>query len=116
MLGKKQRSTNKKNYVLAEAEVQAPIGGVAVPLLILLVIISCIAVVQSSHKSRKLFGQLQDLRRDAMLLEEDWGRLLLEQSTWASPDRVQDMAVQKLKMQAPKAREVKMVGGYGKAG
>lgn len=115
MLGKKQRSTNKKNYV-AEVEVVAPIGGLAVPLLILLVLVSCIAVVQSSHKSRKLFGQLQDLRREAMLLEEDWGRLLLEQSTWASPDRVQDMAVQKLKMQAPKAREVKMVGGYGKAG
>ncbi|WP_269617775.1 cell division protein FtsL [Zhongshania sp. BJYM1] len=115
MLGSRQRSTNKKNYVLEE-EVQAPIGGLAVPLLILLVLISCIAVVQSSHKSRKLFGQLQDLRRDAMSIEEDWGRLLLEQSTWASPDRVQDMAVQKLKMQAPKAREVKMVGGYGKAG
>ncbi|RNL61637.1 cell division protein FtsL [Zhongshania marina] len=115
MLGKKQRSTNKKNYV-AEVAAVAPIGGLAVPLLILLVLVSCIAVVQSSHKSRKLFGQLQDLRREAMLLEEDWGRLLLEQSTWASPDRVQDMAVQKLKMQAPKAREVKMVGGYGKAG
>ncbi|MBQ0794350.1 cell division protein FtsL [Zhongshania sp.] len=115
MLGIKQRSTNKKNYT-AEVEIVAPIGGAIVPLLILLVLISCVAVIQSSHKSRKLFGQLQDLRREAMLLEEDWGRLLLEQSTWASPDRVQDMAIQKLKMQAPKAREVKMVGGYGKAG
>jgi cell division protein FtsL len=115
MLGKKQRSTNKKTYQIEE-ERQAPLGGVTVPLLILLVLISCVAVVQSSHKSRKLFGQLQDLRREAMLFEEDWGRLLLEQSTWASPDRVQDMAVRKLKMQAPKAREVKMVGGYGKSG
>jgi cell division protein FtsL len=115
MLGKKQRSSNKKTYQIEEQK-QAPLGGVAVPLLILLVLISCVAVVQSSHKSRKLFGQLQDLRRDAMLFEEDWGRLLLEQSTWASPDRVQEMAVQKLKMQAPEARKIKMVGGYGKAG
>ncbi|CAA0083181.1 Cell division protein FtsL [Zhongshania aliphaticivorans] len=115
MLEKKQRISSKKRY-RAEDSVPAPIGGVAVPLFILLVLISCVAVVQSSHKSRKLFGQLQDLRREAMVLEEDWGRLLLEQSTWASPDRVQDLAVQKLKMQAPKAREVKMVGGYGKAG
>ncbi|MEX1668457.1 cell division protein FtsL [Zhongshania guokunii] len=100
----------------SERSTPAPFGGLLVPAVLLLVVMSCIAVIQSSHKSRKLFGQLQDLRRDAMSLEEEWGRLLLEQSTWASPDRVQDMAVQKLKMQAPNIREVKMVRGYGKAG
>ena len=51
-----------------------------------------------------------------MQLDEEWGRLLLEQSTWASPDRVQSLAEDKLKMKAPDMREVKMVRGYGKAG
>ncbi|MFT5889331.1 MAG: cell division protein FtsL [Zhongshania sp.] len=111
----KPRSSNKKSYE-PEVVISAPLGGLLVPIVLILVVISCIAVVQSSHKSRKLFGELQGLRREAMSLEEEWGRLLLEQSTWASPDRVQDLAIQKLKMQAPKMREVKMVRGYGKAG
>lgn len=111
----KPRSSNKKSYE-PEVVISAPLGGWLVPIVLILVVISCVAVVQSSHKSRKLFGELQDLRSEAMSLEEEWGRLLLEQSTWASPDRVQDLAIQKLKMQAPKMREVKMVRGYGKAG
>jgi cell division protein FtsL len=110
MLEGKQRNSMRNT-----ASTPAPLGGV-VPLVVLLVVMSCVAVIQSSHKSRRLFGELQDLRREAMSLEEEWGRLLLEQSTWASPDRVQDVATQKLKMQAPKMREVKMVRGYGKAG
>ncbi|MDF1693000.1 MAG: cell division protein FtsL [Zhongshania sp.] len=110
------RAAGQRSSRASELSAPAPVGGLLVPVLLLLVVMSCIAVIQSSHKSRKLFGELQDLRRDAMSLEEEWGRLLLEQSTWASPDRVQDMAVQKLKMQAPNIREVKMVRGYGKAG
>jgi len=106
----------QRNSMRNAVSTPTPLGGVLGPALLILVVLSCIAVIQSSHKSRKLFGELQDLRRDAMSLEEEWGRLLLEQSTWASPDRVQDVAIQKLKMQAPKMREVKMVRGYGKAG
>lgn len=94
----------------------APLGGFWVPLLLVLVLVSSLALVQSSHRSRKLFSELQDLRREAMQLDEEWGRLLLEQSTWASPDRVQRLAEDKLKMKAPDMREVKMVRGYGKAG
>ena len=101
----------QRNSMRNAVSTPAPLGGVLGPALLILVVLSCIAVIQSSHKSRKLFGELQDLRRDAMSLEEEWGRLL-----WASPDRVQDVAIQKLKMQAPKMREVKMVRGYGKAG
>ncbi|WP_372863533.1 cell division protein FtsL [Spongiibacter sp.] len=86
-----------------------------VPLLLILVIVSALALIQSSHRSRKLFSELQDLRREAMQLDEEWGRLLLEQSTWASPDRVQSLAEDKLEMKAPDMREVKMVRGYGKA-
>lgn len=93
----------------------SPLGGVLVPLMLFLVLASCIALVQSSHKGRRMFSELQDLRRDAMAMEEEWGRLLLEQSTWASPDRVQRLAGEELKMQAPNMRQVIMVPGYGKA-
>ena len=100
----------------SKEQVPAPLGGILVPLLLVMVLVSAIALVQSSHRSRKLFSELQDLRREAMQLDEEWGRLLLEQSTWASPDRVQSLAEDKLKMQAPDMREVNMVRGYGKTG
>lgn len=93
----------------------APLGGLLVPITLFLVLASCIALVQTSHKGRRMFSELQDLRREAMQLEEEWGRLLLEQSTWASPDRVQRLAEKELNMQAPDIREVIMVKGYGKA-
>lgn len=93
----------------------SPLGGLLVPLMLFLVLASCIALVQTSHKGRRMFSELQDLRGEAMQLEEEWGRLLLEESTWASPDRVQRLAKKELNMQAPDMREVIMVKGYGKA-
>tara|TARA_Y100001951_G_scaffold19865_2_gene14932 strand:+ start:2737 stop:3111 length:375 start_codon:yes stop_codon:yes gene_type:complete len=113
--GRAKRS-NAKVAGRSKEQVPAPLGGILVPLLLVMVLVSAIALVQSSHRSRKLFSELQDLRREAMQLDEEWGRLLLEQSTWASPDRVQSLAEDKLKMQAPDMREVNMVRGYGKAG
>ena len=113
--GRAKRSKAKVDGRSKE-QVPAPLGGILVPLLLVMVLVSAIALVQSSHRSRKLFSELQDLRREAMQLDEEWGRLLLEQSTWASPDRVQSLAEDKLKMQAPDMREVNMVRGYGKAG
>lgn len=99
----------------ARAIAPSPLGGLLVPVMLLLVLASCIALVQTSHKGRRMFSELQDLRRESMQLEEEWGRLLLEQSTWASPDRVQHLAEKELGMQAPDMRKVIMVRGYGKA-
>ena len=36
----------------------APFGGFWVPLLFVLVLVSALALIQSSHKSRKLFSEL----------------------------------------------------------
>jgi cell division protein FtsL len=91
----------------------SPFGGVLVPVVLVLVVMSALAVVQSSHQARQLFSELQDLRRDAMKMEEEWGRLLLEQSTWASPDRIQRLSEGKLKMRAPEIKDVVIVRSYG---
>jgi len=113
--GGKARSARRVAGVAAP-EQPSPLGGILVPVLLFLVLASSIAVVQSSHKSRRQFSELQELRREAMALEEEWGRLLLEQSTWASPDRVQRLAEDELQMRPPDMREAEMVRGYGKAG
>ena len=68
---------------------------------ILLLVISALGVIYSSYKSRQLFSQLQQHGRETLRLEEQWGRLLLEQSTWASHERIEGLAKSKLNMLAP---------------
>ncbi len=75
------------------------------PLLAMLVvvIISAVGVIYSKHLSRNEFIKLQQLEKQRDLLNEEWGRLLLEQSTWGSPSRVEQQASSRLEMIVPKA-------------
>ncbi len=77
--------------------------------LLALVMSSALGVVYSSYKSRKLFAELQQLDREAIHLEEEWGRLLLEQSTWASHSRVEHLAKTKLNMVVPESGDIVVV-------
>lgn len=68
---------------------------------IMLVIISAVAVIYSKHLNRNEFIQLQQLEKQRDLLNEEWGRLLLEQSTWGSPSRVEQQVRSRLDMVVP---------------
>jgi cell division protein FtsL len=70
-------------------------------LVLVLVLVSSLGVIFSTYKSRQLFSDVQLQHRDSMHLEEQWGRLLLEQSTWASHSRVEALARTKLDMVVP---------------
>jgi cell division protein FtsL len=76
-----------------------------IPLLVMvaLVIVSSVGVIYSKHLNRNEFIQLQKLERQRDLLNEEWGRLLLEQSTWGNPSRVEQQASSRLDMVVPKA-------------
>lgn len=56
------------------------------------VFLSAIAVVVSQHEARRSFVELQELEAARDDLNEEWGRLQLEQSTWATDDRIEQMA------------------------
>ena len=45
--------------------------------------------------------ELQKLELARDQLNEEWGRLQLEQSTWATDDRIERIAREKLNMQNP---------------
>jgi len=70
-------------------------------LVLLAVIASSMAVVYSKYVWRTEFVQLQKLEYKRDKLDEEWGRLLLEQSTWANPARVEQQARRRLKMIVP---------------
>jgi cell division protein FtsL len=78
-------------------------------LLILLIVLSAFAVIASTHGSRELYGQLQQLEARRWYLEEEYSRLLLEQSTWASHHRIETVAADDLGLTAPDHQRTRLV-------
>ncbi len=73
------------------------------------VLVSAIEVVIARHQSRRLFVELEDLKGVRDALNEEWGRLQLEQSTWAADARVESLAHTKLDMRVPSMNTVVLV-------
>jgi cell division protein FtsL len=65
-----------------------------------------LAVVTSEHRARKLIFALEQEREHSRELEVEWGQLQLEQSTWATPLRVERIAHSKLEMSVPDSKRV----------
>ena len=78
-------------------------------LLILVVFLSALAIVITQHQTRKLFVEIQELEKTRDGLNEEWGRLQLEQSTWAMDDRIENMARMKLGMEDPQFKLIILV-------
>lgn len=81
----------------------------AVLVMTLAVLISAIAVIYTKHQSRVEFVALQKLEQKRDYLDEEWGRLLLEQSTWSGLGRIEQQASEKLNMIRPTAEMVVVV-------
>src|SRR5690606_31538785 len=80
-----------------------------VAVLLLLVVISALSVIYSTHRSRTLFNELQQLQRQEWALDEEWERLLLEQSTWGAHERVNQIAETKLDMVLPDPAAIRVM-------
>lgn len=74
-----------------------------------LVLLSSFAVIQSTHACRELYTHLQVLESRQWHLQEDYSRLLLEESTWASHYRVEKVARSELGMAEPELTRYKVV-------
>ncbi len=78
-------------------------------LLVLLVLASALGVAYTTHQGRKLFVELQALQATRDELNIEWGRLLLEQSTLATPPLVERIARRELGMHAPLPEQIRVV-------
>ena len=72
-------------------------------ILLLAVIASAVMVVRTHHERRNLFVELDrsDAQRDRLQVE--WGKLQIEQSTWAASDRIERIAAEKLDLRVSRA-------------
>ncbi len=78
-------------------------------ILAMAVFMSAIEVVIARHNTRKLFVEIQELENTRDTLEDEWGRLQLEESTWATNVRIESMAHSELKMKQPKINSIVLI-------
>ena len=65
-----------------------------------------VGCVWAKHETRKRFVELRTLERERDRLEIEWGKLRIEQSTWATHGRVENLARDALDMRVPAAGEI----------
>lgn len=73
------------------------------------VFVSAIQVVVARHESRKLFIEIQALEQTRDRLNEEWGRLQLEQSTWATDARIESLSKTVLDMESPEMNAIVLI-------
>ncbi|HEB27925.1 hypothetical protein LCGC14_2170230 [marine sediment metagenome] len=81
-------------------------SGWMLPMMWLAVILSALSVVYVSHLCRQLYNDLSQLEQEANAFQVEWGRYLLEQSSWASLSRIEQLAKTRLDMRVPGAEEI----------
>jgi len=77
--------------------------------LISLCFLSALSVIWVRHEHRLTFIALQQTEQQRDKLEHDWEQLLLEQSTWLQPQRIEQIAKEKLQMHIPENDQVMFI-------
>jgi cell division protein FtsL len=72
-------------------------------------VLSAIGVVFARHEHRQLFIALTKLEKARDELNIDFGRLQLEQATWAESNRIDQVARMRLGMKFPEAGDIVVV-------
>ncbi|BAU72685.1 cell division protein FtsL [Metapseudomonas furukawaii] len=86
-----------------------PGGSLVMLLLFIGVLLSAIAVSYCAHWNRQLLNELYGELSVRDKAQAEWGRLILEQSTWTAHNRIESLASEQLKMRIPDPAEVRMV-------
>jgi cell division protein FtsL len=69
-------------------------------------VVTAVALVYTKHESRKLFVELETLTDERDELNIEWGQLQIEQSTWATHARIEQVATDELKLSRPEATDI----------
>jgi cell division protein FtsL len=73
------------------------------------VVASAVWIVAVEHRSRQLFIEAEALNRQLEQLQIDWGRLQIEQSTYATHSRIETLARQRLQLTEPSDEQLVVV-------
>ena len=73
------------------------------------VVASGIWIVEVEHRSRQLFIENEALNRELDRLQTDWGRLQIEQGTYATHSRIEPLVRQRLQLTVPSRDQLVVV-------
>ena len=73
------------------------------------VVASGIWIVDVEHRSRQLFIEAEALNRELDRLQTDWGRLQIEQGTYATHSRIEALVRQRLELTVPSGDQLVVV-------
>ena len=82
---------------------------VLLAVLVIANVLSAIGVVFARHEHRQLFIALSRLEKARDELNIEFGRLQLEQATWAESNRIDQIARERLGMKFPEAGDIVVV-------
>ncbi|CAM0997762.1 cell division protein FtsL [Rhodanobacter sp. Root179] len=85
------------------------VGALCLLVLLVAVLASALGVVWTRHESRVLFVNLTALQNQRDELNIEYGKLELEQATYAEPRRIDDEARQKLGMVDPRPQDIRLL-------
>ena len=71
-------------------------------------VVSALAIVETRQRHRQLFVELSRLEKQRDELNIEFGRLQLEQATWAETNRIEQVATERVGMLFPAAPELVM--------
>jgi len=72
-------------------------------------VVSALALVKTKHESRKLFVELESLTGERDRLNIEWGQLQIEQSTWATHARIEQVATEDLSLVRPEPDDIYVI-------
>jgi cell division protein FtsL len=72
-------------------------------------VMSAYALIYTRHESRKLFVELEKLTTERDQLNIEWGQLQIEQSTWATHGRIEQLALDELSLVRPSSSDIYVI-------
>ena len=69
--------------------------------LVFAVLVSALSVVATQHTARAVFMETEQLKKQRDQLNEEWGRLQIEQGTWSLDERIERIVREDLDMLVP---------------
>ncbi len=74
-----------------------------------LTFVTALQLVATRYENRLLVVSLQELKVQRDDLEREWGQLLLEQGTWNTHSRIEELARAKLNMMVPDVAKLRRI-------
>ena len=75
-------------------------------ILFFVILLMALGKINSQHQSRRLYFELEQIKKIEEKLNAEYSQLLLERSTWAMHGRIEEIAKKSLKMITPEPKKI----------